>query len=186
MIKTHIRRMDNILEFRGISPTIDPEARVHPLAVIIGDVHISRGAMVWPKVIVRGEGGPVEIGERSLLLDGCVVDGLNRGATVAGDVIISPKSVVYGADVPGDCLLGPRSILLEGSVPGRGSVICADTVLPKSYICPDHSWVEGYPPTVKRSVSEKDLEDLKDQRETLRSRFDEHGSWLGLDAQGGL
>jgi len=51
--------------FEGERPTIDPEARVSREAILIGDVTVGADASVWPGAVVRGDVGPVRIGEQS-------------------------------------------------------------------------------------------------------------------------
>ena len=54
-------------------PTIDPDAYVHPDAVVIGNVTLAAGSSVWPQVVLRGDYGRIEIGERTNVQDGSVL-----------------------------------------------------------------------------------------------------------------
>ncbi|MGZ6352915.1 MAG: gamma carbonic anhydrase family protein, partial [Ktedonobacterales bacterium] len=44
-----------VLPYRGVWPTIAPDAFIAPTAVVAGDVVIASGASVWFGVVVRGD-----------------------------------------------------------------------------------------------------------------------------------
>ena len=51
-----------IYQLGDLVPAIDPEAYVHPDAVIIGDVHIGEDSSVWPLCVIRGDVDLIRIG----------------------------------------------------------------------------------------------------------------------------
>ena len=51
-------------------PVIDPEAYVHPDAVIIGNVVLGPGTSVWPGAVLRGDTGLIRVGDRTNIQDG--------------------------------------------------------------------------------------------------------------------
>lgn len=58
-------------------PVIDPSAYIHPLAAVIGHVHIGKNVMVSPTACVRGdEGQPLHVGDNSNVQDGVVIHAL--------------------------------------------------------------------------------------------------------------
>ena len=51
-------------------PRIDPDAYVHPDAVIIGDVTVGPESSIWPGAVLRGDGGGhIVIGARTSIQD---------------------------------------------------------------------------------------------------------------------
>ena len=46
-------------------PSIDPEAYIHPDAVVIGQVSVGAGSSVWPGAVLRGDYGKIAIGEQT-------------------------------------------------------------------------------------------------------------------------
>ena len=44
-------------------PRIHPDAFIHPDATVIGDVTIGARSSVWPSAVLRGDDGPITIGE---------------------------------------------------------------------------------------------------------------------------
>ena len=65
------------------SPTIHPDAWVHPSAVIIGDVTIGARTSIWPHVTIRADEGPVVIGQDSNIQDGTTIHMTGGISTVA-------------------------------------------------------------------------------------------------------
>ena len=54
-----------VYPYRGVWPTIDPTAFIHPDAVLIGAVQVGAYSSVWPGVVIRGDVNFVRIGARS-------------------------------------------------------------------------------------------------------------------------
>ena len=55
-----------------LAPTIADDAYIHPDAVVIGDVTIGSESTIWPGAVLRGDSGPITIGERTSIQDGSV------------------------------------------------------------------------------------------------------------------
>ena len=65
-------------------PVIDPEAYVHPDAVVIGAVELAAGSSVWPSAVLRGDHGFIKVGERTSVQDGTIVHTTHDWPTVIG------------------------------------------------------------------------------------------------------
>jgi hypothetical protein len=59
-------------------PAIDPEAYVHPDAVVIGNVRLAAGSSVWPGAVLRGDHGLIRIGDRTSIQDGTIIHTTRR------------------------------------------------------------------------------------------------------------
>lgn len=60
-----------------VMPAIQPEAFIHPFAVVIGNCHIGKMVFVAPGAVCRGdEGMPIHVGDGSNIQDGVVIHGL--------------------------------------------------------------------------------------------------------------
>jgi len=72
-------------------PEIDATAYVHPLAAVIGNVHLGEKVMVSPFASVRGdEGQPLFVGDNSNVQDGVVIHALeteHEGHAVEGNLV---------------------------------------------------------------------------------------------------
>lgn len=132
-------------------PRVDPAAFVHPSAVLIGDVTLAPHASVWPHASLRGDMGPIVVGEGTSVQDGCVLHTDPGGSVVLGrDVTVGHRAVVHGARVDDGTIVGMGAILLEGSVVGEGSIVAAGAVVREGQVVPPHSLVAGVPAKVLR------------------------------------
>jgi carbonic anhydrase/acetyltransferase-like protein (isoleucine patch superfamily) len=73
------------------SPTVNPTAFVHPMASIIGQVHIGKEVFVAPFASIRGdEGLRIDIGDHCNVQDGVVLHGI--------------KNFEYGSNIVQNCV----------------------------------------------------------------------------------
>ena len=149
-----------IESWRGVSPTIDPTAWVHPSAVVIGDVVIGPRATVWPTAVLRGDMNPIRIGADTTLQDGVIVhttDDLSV-VTVGDRVTVGHRAILHGCIVEDDCLVGMGSIVLDNAVIGAGSLVAAGALVAGRAQIPPGSLVMGNPGRVVRALRERDRE----------------------------
>jgi carbonic anhydrase/acetyltransferase-like protein (isoleucine patch superfamily) len=145
--------------FEDSTPQIDPTAFVHQAAVVIGQVRIGAASSVWPCVTLRGDDGPILIGERTSIQDGSVVhmtEGLST-TTVGDRVTVGHGVILQGCTVEDDCIIGMGAILLDNAVIERGSIVGAGTVVPPGKRIAAGSVVVGNPMKVLRTCTEADV-----------------------------
>src|ERR1039458_10781046 len=96
------------------APTIDPQAFVHPDAVVIGSVELAAGASVWPGAVLRGDHGVIRVGERTSIQDGTVVHTTEEWPTLIGaDCVVGHRAHLEGCVVEDGCLIGSGSLVLN-------------------------------------------------------------------------
>jgi carbonic anhydrase/acetyltransferase-like protein (isoleucine patch superfamily) len=136
------------------TPTIHPDAFVHPVAHVIGDVTLGARASVWPTAVLRGDTDSIIIGEDSNVQDGCIVH-VDAGVpcTIGARVAIGHRAIVHGATVESDCLIGMGAILLNRVVVGTGSIVGAGAVCKEGMVIPAGSLVLGVPGRVVRATT---------------------------------
>ncbi len=89
------------------APSIDPQAYVHPDAVVIGSVELAAGASVWPGAVLRGDHGLIRVGERTSVQDGTVVHTTEQWPTIIGaDCVVGHRAHLEGCVVEDGCLIG--------------------------------------------------------------------------------
>ncbi|HJH31281.1 MAG TPA: carbonic anhydrase [Methanosarcinaceae archaeon] len=119
------------------NPDIDPSAYVHPLASVIGNVHIGTNVMISPGASVRGdEGQPIHVGDNSNIQDGVVlhaleteehgeavehnlveVDGEKYAVYVGDRVSMAHQSHIHGpSKVGNDTFIGMQSFVFKATV----------------------------------------------------------------------
>lgn len=129
--------------FEGAEPDIHGYAHVSSEATVVGDVTIAANANVWPGVVLRGDVGPVEVGQETAIGDNAVLH-----ASTAGDkVMVGHGAVLNDATVADEALVGFNSTVSEATI-GRGSIVAMGTVVPPGYEVPAESFVRGMPASV--------------------------------------
>jgi len=135
-------------------PTIDPEAWVHPDAVIIGDVTIGPRSSVWPCAVLRGDYGSLVIGAETSVQDGAVIHATEELATIVGSrVVIGHLAHLEGCRVEDTSLIGVGSVVLHRAVVGRGATVGAGAVVTNDLVVPPGALAVGVPAQIKQGRS---------------------------------
>ncbi len=163
--------MAHIYGLNGVYPRIADDVFLAPDAFIIGDVEIGAGSSVWFGCVLRGDIGPIRIGERTNLQEHTMVH-LDEGApTILGsDVTVGHRAIIHGTEVGDGSLIGMGAIVMSFSRVGTGSIIAAGAVVPERAEIPDGVLAMGMPARVKRDVTDDERKGLLDQAERYRAR----------------
>jgi carbonic anhydrase/acetyltransferase-like protein (isoleucine patch superfamily) len=138
-----------VYEIEGVSPRIDPEAYVHPDAVVIGDVTIGAESSVWPHAVLRGDYGTITIGAATSVQDGTVVHAGPGFPTVIGDGCVIGHIVhLEGCLLEDESLVGSGSVVLHHAVISRGATVGANAVVPNNMLVPEGALALGVPAKV--------------------------------------
>ncbi len=143
-----------IYQIDDLIPQIDPEAYIHPDAVVIGDVVIGAEATVWPSAVLRGDYGNITIGARTSIQDGSVVHAGPGIPTVVGEGCVVGHLVhLEGCKIEDDALIGSGSVVLHYAVVGRGATIGANAVVPNRMNVPSGALALGVPAKIQEGKS---------------------------------
>ena len=145
-----------IAGYRGLSPRIPESAYVAPTATVVGDVILGEETSVWYGAVVRGDVGPIRIGARTNIQDGCVLHVTGGGAplSIGAEVTVGHRAILHGATVEDRCLIGMGSVLLDGCVIGAESLVAAGSVVLEGTRVPPRSFVVGVPARIKGPIPE--------------------------------
>ena len=136
------------------TPTIHPDAFVHPDAVVIGDVHIGAESSIWPCAVLRGDYGTVIVGERTSIQDGAVVHAVADYPTVIGsECVIGHLAHLEGCVVHDRALIGNGSIVLHEAVVHSGATVAAGAVVRNLTDVPANAAAMGVPATIRLDFS---------------------------------
>jgi carbonic anhydrase/acetyltransferase-like protein (isoleucine patch superfamily) len=136
------------------TPTIHPDAFVHPDAVVIGDVHIGAESSIWPCAVLRGDYGTVIVGERTSIQDGAVVHAVADYPTVIGsECVIGHLAHLEGCVVHDRALVGNGSIVLHEAVVHSGATVAAGAVVRNLTDVPANAAAMGVPATIRLDFS---------------------------------
>ncbi len=143
----------------GITPVVDPDAYVHPSAVLIGDVIVGRGCYVAPLSALRGDFGRIVLEAGSNLQDCCVMHGYPGTDTVVGnDGHIGHAAVLHGCRVGADALVGMNATIMDGADIGAASLVAANAFVAAGFRVPPRSLVAGVPGRIVRELTDEEIE----------------------------
>ncbi len=135
-------------------PTIDPEAFVHPDAVVIGDVTIGPDASIWPAAVLRGDYGTITVGERTSIQDGTVVHAGPGFPTVVGaGCVVGHLAHLGGCTLHDDSLVGSGSVVLHHATVESGATVGANAVVPNKMLVPAGALALGVPASIRCDAS---------------------------------
>ena len=136
------------------TPTIHPDAFVHPDAVVIGDVRIGAESSIWPGAVLRGDYGTITVGERTSIQDGAIVHATAELATIIGDdCVVGHLAHLEGCVVHDRVLVGSGSIVLHEVDVQRGATIGAGAVVRNRTKVPANALAIGVPAVLKENAS---------------------------------
>jgi carbonic anhydrase/acetyltransferase-like protein (isoleucine patch superfamily) len=127
-------------------PSIDPDAYVHPMATVIGDVRLGPGSSIWPSAVLRGDYGTIIVGARTSVQDGTVIHAAADLPTVIGaDCVIGHLVHLEGCTVEDGALVGSNSVVLHRAIVRTGSLVGASALVPGGMEVPTGAMAFGVP-----------------------------------------
>jgi gamma-carbonic anhydrase len=113
-----------LIEHEGSSPRVAASAYVAPNAVLCGDVAVGEDARILFGAVLTAEGGRVEVGSRSIVMENALVRG-RRGhpATLGAHVLVGPHAHVNGATIEDEAFLGTGASVFPGATVGHGAEV---------------------------------------------------------------
>ena len=138
--------MSQIRAFEGLIPTVDPEAWLDPLSLVIGDVQIGARSSVWPGSVVRGDINHIRIGADTNIQDGCILHISHDGPFMPGG---SPLLIGDRVTVKNNALIwdGVTGVML-----GAGALVPPGKVLRSGFL------YTGTPARQARPLSDREHE----------------------------
>jgi gamma-carbonic anhydrase len=148
--------MPLLVPYQGKLPRIAKSAFIAENATLIGDVEIGEEASVWFGCVLRGDVGPIRVGDRSNIQDlSCIHATFGLSATTVGkDVTVGHGVILHGCTIEDEVLVGMGSIVLDNAVVGRRSVIAAGALVTPRTVVPPGQMVMGRPGKIVRAVTE--------------------------------
>jgi carbonic anhydrase/acetyltransferase-like protein (isoleucine patch superfamily) len=147
-----------IYQLGDLVPVIDPQAYVHPDAVVIGDVTVGPESSIWPGAVLRGDYGTITVAARTSVQDGTVIHAGPGFPTVVGNgCVIGHLAHLEGCTLEDECLVGSGSVVLHHAVVGSGATVGANAVVPNGMSVPPGSLAIGVPATIRPDRSSLEL-----------------------------
>jgi len=152
-----------IYDFENNTPILHKESWAASNAILIGKVILKKDANVWFNVVLRGDIETITVGECSNVQDGCVFH-TDPGCplTLGKNVTVGHLVMLHGCEIEDDTLIGIGSIILNKAKIGKNCIIGANTLIPENKVIPDNSLVLGSPGKIVREVTDKEIEEIKE------------------------
>lgn len=127
----------------GRSPAVDAGAWVADTAVLVGDVRVAAGARVLHGAVLTDDGGPVSVGEDTIVMEQAVLRGTAvHPLTIADHCVVGVGAMVSGATLHDRVFVASGAKVFNGAVLGSGSevrinaVVHVNTELPEDAVVP--------------------------------------------------
>lgn len=132
-----------ILEHAGMSPAIDPTARVAPNATICGEVRVGPNCSIGFGAVLTAESGPIILGANCVVMETAVIRGVRGNPVTIGDnVLVGPRAYLTGCTIADDVFLATGATVFNGARIGAraevriNGVVHLRTVLPEDAVVP--------------------------------------------------
>ena len=133
-----------------------------PGVVVRGDVVLEKDVNVWYGAVIRGDDGPIRVGQGTNIQDNCVL----HGETVIGKFCtIGHSAVVHGCTVGDHCLIGMGAVVLTGARLGNNCLVGAGAVVTGKTRAPDGSLLLGNPARIVKKVRQEQLDRIRGNTE---------------------
>ncbi len=146
------------IPFYGKSPEVHETVFVAPGAYLIGDIKIGKESTIWFNAVLRGDEGPIIIGEQCSIQDNTTIHLYEGHPIIIEDgVTVGHNVILHGCRVGKHSIIGMGSTILDDVEIGEECIIGANTLIPSGKKIPPRSMVMGSPGKVVRELTEKDL-----------------------------
>ena len=135
---------------------------VAPDAHVIGRVRLGADVGVWFGAVLRGDGEPLEVGERSNVQEGAMLHA-DPGfpLTIGPDVTVGHHAILHGCTVGAGALIGMGATVLNGARIGAGCLVGANALVTEGKEFPDNSLIVGAPAKAVRTLDAAAAEKLR-------------------------
>jgi carbonic anhydrase/acetyltransferase-like protein (isoleucine patch superfamily) len=146
----------------GFTPQIAKDTFIASSAEIIGNVQIQKSSSIWFHVTIRGDVGPIRIGEKTNIQDNTVIHGsFNKAFSVIGNqVTIGHSVILHGCRVDDLCLIGMGSIIMDNAHIGARSIVGAGSLVTENSVFEPGQLIMGRPAKAVRPLTVTELEFL--------------------------
>lgn len=120
-----------IKELKGDRPTIGERAFLAETATLIGTVTIGDDCSIWYGAVLRGDVGPIRIGDRVNIQDNAVLHATHEQSecVIGNDVSIGHGANVHGCIIGNDVIIGMGAIVMDNTIVPDGTIIAAGAVV---------------------------------------------------------
>jgi carbonic anhydrase/acetyltransferase-like protein (isoleucine patch superfamily) len=166
----------------GHTPRIGDGSFVAENASIIGDVTIGRGCSIWYNTVLRGDVGPISIGDQTNIQDGSVIHGTFKKAfaVIGNRVTVGHAVVLHGCTIGDLCLIGMGTIIMDNAKIAARSIVGAGSLVTQDFVQEEEGWlIIGRPARAVRKLKPEEiafLDKSADNYLLYKSWYEEEGA----------
>jgi len=152
-----------LLPHRGRTPRLAEDAFAAHGAVLIGCVTVGARSSVWFNAVLRGDVGPITVGENSNIQDNCVVHLTDPKvpARIGSNVLVGHSAILHGCDLEDWAFVGLGAVVMDGCVIESFGMLAAGALLPPGQRVASRQLWAGRPAKFVREITDEDLESLR-------------------------
>ncbi len=142
-----------------MEPKISKTAHIAKESVIIGTVSVGDEATVMYYSVLRGDNGPVTVGDRTNIQEHCCLHtDPGHEVWIGNDVTVGHGCILHGCRIGSETLIGMGSVIMNGAQIGEHCLIGAGSLVTENTVIPDGYLAMGRPARPVRELKEKELE----------------------------
>lgn len=160
--------------YRNFYPDVSESAFIAPGCHVIGDVKIGKESSIWFNTVIRGDEGPIVIGNRCNIQDNSTCHNYEEYPLLLEDeVSIGHNVILHGCIIRKGALVGMGATILDGAEIGESAFIGANTLIPPGKKIPPRTMVMGSPGKVIRELTDEDLKLIRLTIDSYRDKGQE-------------
>lgn len=147
------------MKLLGHAPKVGEGTFLAPSSQIIGDVELGRDCSIWFNTVIRGDVGPIRIGDETNVQDGTVIHCTFKKAftTLGRRVTIGHSVILHGCRVDDLCLIGMGAILMDNAhIPAR-CIVGAGSLVTENAKFEEGTLILGRPAKAIRKLTPEEL-----------------------------
>ena len=127
---------------------------IAPNATVLGDVTLGENVNIWYGAVIRGDNGPIVIGEGTNVQDNAVI---HDATTLGAYCTVGHGAIVHGCTVGDGCLIGMGAIVLSGAVLEEGCLVGAGALVTGKTHAPAGSVLLGNPARIVKQLTPEQI-----------------------------
>ena len=136
---------------------------IAPGAQVVGDVHLASHSSIWFNAVLRADYSTINIGKGTNVQDGCIIHvDPGKPCTTGENCVLGHAAIAHGCTIGNNTLIGMRATIMNNAVIGKNCIIGSHALVTEGKVIPDNSMVLGSPGKVVKTVTEEDIERIKD------------------------
>lgn len=155
----------NLTPYKGFYPKIGKDSFLSSASTIIGNTVLGSKNIVKDRVVLRGDGAEILVGEEVTFLDRSTVHVASdfMGSYIGDHSILGRFSLVHACRIGKSVIIGDQSIVMDGSEIGDNCIITANSLIPPGKTFPSNSLISGAPAKIVRKIEDHEYNKFKSE-----------------------